>query len=183
MKYGQQMKLLRRTMSAPRWAMGVYTLFSTPVWAQGIRSSRQTDETAGILVLLTIAIVALAIYVIPSIIAFRRQHPNRWPIFLINIVFGGTILGWIGPLIWAMGAVHKSKTGSDGGESGLNIFANDPVLVKVNPTDFSIDDTDDIVEQLTKIKKLFDQDAINQEEYDRLRKPLIEQLAHNGPQK
>jgi len=174
------MKLLYSSNPALRVALGVYTLSSTPIWAQSIRSSRQADEAIANLVLLAIAIVALVIYVIPSIVAFRRQHPNRWPIFLVNMVFGGTILGWIGSLIWALGAAHKSETGSDGGESGLNIFANDPVLVKLDPTDSSTNDADDIVEQLTKIKNLFDQGAISQDEYDGLRKPLIEKLARNG---
>ncbi len=38
---------------------------------------------------LIIIIVVLLIYFIPSIVAFRRRHPNRWPIFLINLLFGG----------------------------------------------------------------------------------------------
>ena len=29
----------------------------------------------------------------PSMVAFRRDHPNRWVILLINLAFGGTLAG------------------------------------------------------------------------------------------
>ena len=73
-------------------------------------------------------IIFMIIFFIPTIIAFRRGHPNRWVIFIINFVFGATVLGWFGCLIWACHAVHDpvgSSGSSRGGESGLNIFVND----------------------------------------------------------
>ncbi len=50
-----------------------------------------------VLILLGAALL-IALYFVPSIVAFRRQHPNRWPIFVVNVVFGGTGLGWLGGL-------------------------------------------------------------------------------------
>jgi hypothetical protein len=75
-----------------------------------------------------------AAYVLPTFIAFRRQHPNRWPILLINVVFGATVLGWVAALIWALHAVHRPDVSdaSSGGESGLNIFVNDPKAIRIN---------------------------------------------------
>lgn len=35
-----------------------------------------------------------AIYCAPTLLAFRRDHPNRWIILVINVAFGGTIIGW-----------------------------------------------------------------------------------------
>jgi hypothetical protein len=35
-----------------------------------------------------------AIYAAPTLLAFRRNHPNRWIIVVINVAFGGTIIGW-----------------------------------------------------------------------------------------
>lgn len=75
--------------------------------------------------------ILLAIYLIPLIVAFVRHHPNRWAIAAINVALGGTGIAWLGSLVWAMGAVHKSPTGSNGGESGLNLFINDPVTVQL----------------------------------------------------
>lgn len=80
-----------------------------------------------------IVIGAILTYFIPSMVAFWRRHPNRWPILGINLLFGGTGLGWIGALIWALHAVHKSETGSDGGESGLNLFVNDVKTIRMEP--------------------------------------------------
>jgi hypothetical protein len=65
------------------------------------------------------AAIAGFIYIIPSLVAFHRNHPNRWLIFAINIAFGATIIGWIGPLVWALNVAHRSNEpgGSHGGES------------------------------------------------------------------
>jgi hypothetical protein len=122
-------------------------------------------------------VVALLIYFIPSIVAFRRGHPNRWPILIINFLFGGTGLGWLGSLVWACGAVHKSPTGNNGGESGLNLFVNDPVAVKVAPESTpALIDSGTAEEKLRRLKQLFDSGAISAEEYAGLKKPLLDRL-------
>ncbi|WP_242705171.1 superinfection immunity protein [Streptomyces griseocarneus] len=36
----------------------------------------------------------MALYIVPSVIAFRRRHPNRLLILTINLVLGGTLIGW-----------------------------------------------------------------------------------------
>jgi hypothetical protein len=32
---------------------------------------------------------------VPTIVAFRRNHPNRWLILALNLAFGGTVFGWV----------------------------------------------------------------------------------------
>jgi hypothetical protein len=146
---------------------------SGPAFAQA-SSEPDYSTMVGVIVFL---IVAAFIYFIPSIVAFRRSHPNRWPILIINFLFGGTGLGWLGSLVWACGAVHKSPTGSNGGESGLNVFVNDPVTVIPAPGSAPL-----LVEQsspedkLQRLKRLLDAGAITAEEYAGLRKPLIDRL-------
>lgn len=90
------------------------------------------DEAIGILVLICIAVL---IYMLPAVIAFVRGHPNRWVIFALNLFLGGTGIVWLGCLIWALMAVHLSNKpgGSNGGESGLNIIANDVMHVRLEP--------------------------------------------------
>ncbi len=46
-------------------------------------------------------IILLAIYFLPTIIAFNRQHRHRWVILIVNVVFGCTLLGWLVALVWA----------------------------------------------------------------------------------
>lgn len=140
-----------------------------------------------------IILVFALLYLIPSLVAFLRRHPNRWPILLINIALGGTILGWFGALIWAMHAIHKSPTGSQGGESGLNIFANDPTNFRLAndwrdvPAQPPMSSTpvllppsprliEDPATQLAKLKKLHDDGIIDDFEFRRLRQPYVDQM-------
>lgn len=94
-----------------------------------------TGETEALLTVFYLGLIPIAflIYAIPSIIAFRRRHPNRFAILAVNIVFGGTGIGWFGALVWALGAFHLSNAagGTNGGESGLNLFANDVKAVRL----------------------------------------------------
>ena len=83
-----------------------------------------------------VLLMLVALYFLPSIVAFSRRHANRWLILLLNAVFGATVLGWFGCLIWAFHAVHKpvgAPVGqtSAGGQSGLNLFVNDEKRVRI----------------------------------------------------
>lgn len=53
---------------------------------------------------------ALALYFLPSIIAFRKFHPNLPALFALNLVLGGTIIGWGIALVWAL--IRPSQKGS-----------------------------------------------------------------------
>jgi hypothetical protein len=46
-------------------------------------------------------IVLFLLYFIPSMVAVNRKHNNALAIFLTNLFFGWTILGWVIALIWA----------------------------------------------------------------------------------
>ena len=47
------------------------------------------------------ALAALFVYLIPSVIAFRKGHPKRFFILLVNVLLGVTVLGYIGAMLWA----------------------------------------------------------------------------------
>jgi len=86
----------------------------------------------GAIAVVSIVPLALAIYIylLPAFLAFKRQHPNRFVILALNLLLGVTILGWVILLIWALRAAHVSDRGN-GGESGLNVFANDARKVQI----------------------------------------------------
>lgn len=46
--------------------------------------------------------IALAIYLLPSIIASCRDHGQLGAIFALNLLLGWTIIGWVGALVWAL---------------------------------------------------------------------------------
>ena len=54
-----------------------------------------------ILELLLIASIFI-FYFLPALIAFLRQHKNKLAIFLLNLLLGWTILGWLGSLVWSV---------------------------------------------------------------------------------
>lgn len=54
-----------------------------------------------LLIIIGIVLGAL-LYFIPSIVASRRKHPNATAIFVLNLLLGGTVIGWAVALIWAV---------------------------------------------------------------------------------
>lgn len=52
--------------------------------------------------LIAIGLALLGIFLSPSLLAFVKGHKYRWIILFINVVFGFTLIGWFGALIWAL---------------------------------------------------------------------------------
>lgn len=44
---------------------------------------------------------AILLYLLPTVIAFKRGHRSKGGIAVLNILLGWTILGWIIALIWS----------------------------------------------------------------------------------
>lgn len=55
-----------------------------------------------ILVVAVLFFILTYIYFLPSIFAFKRQHPNRIAIFILNFFLGCTLVGWGVALYWAL---------------------------------------------------------------------------------
>lgn len=136
-------------------------------------SAKASDGNIDTVLLILFLLVLL--YPLPAIVGFVRGHPNRWLIALINMVFGGTVLGWFGSLIWAMQAVHRSPTGNHGGESGLNLFANDVQAVRLEAPGLqpAAAGIDDISERLLRLKTLHDRGALSPAEYEAFKREAI----------
>lgn len=58
------------------------------------------EHTITVIELMLIAIL----YMLPTVIAFGRDIPQRQTITVVNIVLGWTLIGWIVAFIWAMSA-------------------------------------------------------------------------------
>lgn len=58
-----------------------------------------------ILVFLTLLFVG-GTYFAPTLVAIRRAHRNWVGIFIVNLAFGWTLIGWIVALVWS---VHREK--------------------------------------------------------------------------
>jgi ABC-type transport system involved in cytochrome c biogenesis permease component len=55
---------------------------------------------------LFIALIVFVVYFIPTIVAFRRGHHNRWPIAVLNFFLGSTGIGWVLALVWSLTVVE-----------------------------------------------------------------------------
>ena len=54
------------------------------------------------LLVLLFGVVGLAVYFLPTIVAFKGGKQNRAAILVLNLLMGWTMIGWLGALIWAM---------------------------------------------------------------------------------
>jgi hypothetical protein len=50
---------------------------------------------------LVLILLGIGIYLVPTIIAWRRLHPNRTTIFILNLLAGWTLVGWVAALVWS----------------------------------------------------------------------------------
>jgi len=50
---------------------------------------------------LLLVVLIFAFYFLPTLIAFLRQHKNKPAIFLLNLLLGWTVLGWVVSLVWS----------------------------------------------------------------------------------
>lgn len=159
------------TSNATMWIMGIVIgiaiLFVGFVASLADPTSGGSDGL-GIIMLILLGVGLIWVYFLPTYFGFKRGHPNRWLIFIVNLMTGWTLLAWIFALIWALGKVHQSTVGSQGGESGVNLFVNDEQKVRV------IDADNDITSRLERLKSLLDDGAIDNDEYVLLKKRLIE---------
>jgi hypothetical protein len=48
------------------------------------------------------------LYFLPTFVAIERKHPNTPPIFLLNLFFGWTLIGWVWALCWALMKQNKN---------------------------------------------------------------------------
>jgi hypothetical protein len=74
-------------------------LAATPALAE----SSGGDATAGFVILAAL----LFFYLLPTFVAWRRGHHQAPAIFVLNLAFGWTVIGWIGAMIWANTAVVR----------------------------------------------------------------------------
>ncbi len=55
------------------------------------------------------ATIGTIAYLLPSIVAVTRGHPQVGPIVVVNFFFGWTILGWIWALAGSFGHIRESE--------------------------------------------------------------------------
>ena len=55
--------------------------------------------------------IVLLLYFLPTVVAWQRHHRNTLAIFVLNLLLGWIVIGWIVALIWACTAnVQQQET-------------------------------------------------------------------------
>jgi hypothetical protein len=63
-------------------------------------------NTFTVIMLMLIALI----YMLPTILAFGREHPRRHDLAVLNILLGWTLIGWIIIFLWALLAHTESES-------------------------------------------------------------------------
>ncbi len=58
-------------------------------------------NSAALLCAIIFVPTSVALYFSPAFVAYRRKHPNRAAIGVLNFALGWTVIGWVGALVWA----------------------------------------------------------------------------------
>ena len=74
-----------------------------------IRMETAVSIIIGIILVILVILLGLVLYLLPTIIAYKREHVNKGIILLINFLLGWTFLGWVGCLVWAFIDTDGSK--------------------------------------------------------------------------
>ena len=104
----------------------------------------------GFAMICLIIILGIVFYFLPSILAGARKHKNTLLIFILNLLFGWTAIGWLVCLIWAFVDTN--------GETAKKLVE---------------DIKGDKYEKLEKLKKLKDDGAITEEEFEKEKSKLL----------
>ena len=67
-----------------------------------IEAASQGTSAGGTILTLVVLAVLVALYFLPTVVAFRRRVPNVVQVALVNFFFGWSVIGWIIALIMAV---------------------------------------------------------------------------------
>jgi heme/copper-type cytochrome/quinol oxidase subunit 2 len=59
------------------------------------------DQMTTYLAVLVCIMVGCVMYMLPTLVAAKRQHHNATAITVLNIFAGWTVLGWLIALVWS----------------------------------------------------------------------------------
>jgi hypothetical protein len=63
--------------------------------------AQEANSGAGAIAGLLVLLVGLFFYFLPFVVALMRGHKNATAIFVLNLLLGWTLIGWVIALVWA----------------------------------------------------------------------------------
>jgi hypothetical protein len=72
------------------------------------------SDPRSLLIVLTLIVLALISYLLPTIVATIRRHADKGAIFVINLFLGWSLIGWVAALAWASKGIKTTTTAEVG---------------------------------------------------------------------
>jgi len=123
-----------------------------------------------------VAFVLLFPYFLPTIIAILRRKANTGGIFVLNLLLGWTLIGWIGALVWSLSAdaqptiiVHNQSAAAPPppqSHAYTNVTVRKPVASAGS-------NQQDKIDQLRQLKQLLDEGVLTEEEFSRQKAAIL----------
>ncbi|MBS4088738.1 MULTISPECIES: superinfection immunity protein [Pseudomonas] len=63
------------------------------------------QNDTGPLGMLVLLFVVFMVYFMPCLNAYHRRHPNFNSIFLLNLLLGWTLIGWVIAIVWSASSI------------------------------------------------------------------------------
>lgn len=97
--------------------------------------------------------ILLAIYFLPTLVALSRRHQSAVAIFVLNLLLGWTVLGWIVAFVWS--------------------FTN-PIQVVVNNRAVSNQASKSVADEIRKLATLKEQGLLTEDEFSKKKQKMLE---------
>ena len=124
-----------------------------------------------------ILFVLLFPYFLPTIIAIVRRKLNAGGIFVLNLLLGWTLIGWVGALVWALSAdaqptiiVNNQPSPVAAPPPPPHAYTN--VTVR-KPVSSAGNTQQDKIDQLRQLKQLLDEGVLTEEEFNRQKAAIL----------
>jgi hypothetical protein len=129
---------------------------------------------------LLMLLLIFPLYFLPAIIAKARKNSNTTAIFVLNLILGWTVLGWIGALIWAFSSGSKQAptviVNNTSQSYSQEYKVEKPNLTKQLQPEVASPKyitQQDKIDQLRQFKQLLDEGVITNEEFDRQKVAIL----------
>jgi len=100
---------------------------------------------------LILFILGVIFYFLPSMLASNKK--NYWSIFLLNLLLGWTLLGWVISLIWAV--------------------MDDSTAPKQTPQQIIINNPSNVTNELSKLVDLKEKGILSEEDFNKAKAKIL----------